>query len=142
MEIDMDAIISVLTGFFVADFFYFLPVPIAVSVLVIIVRIVFVATKKRKNLKIRFFIWSDLMVAFLSLPLYTLCTMLPCAPIKSLANLIEVMALGMIWGVVLLVRAVLSFAAKQKYLIYARIGNSLIFILCILFALLFPTLSE
>ena len=96
----MDEIMSALAAFFTASYFYFWKVPIVVIAIALIVRSFFQVVKRGHSLQ-RFFVRSDLAVAFLVLPFYAICTLLPGTNEKSMANLIEVMMLGISWSMVL-----------------------------------------
>ena len=137
----MDEIMSVLAAFLTASYFYFWKVPIVVIAIALIVR-GFIQVVKRGHSLQRFFVRSDFAVAFLGIPFYAICTLLPSTYVKSMANLIEVMILGILWGVVLFVRIPLSILLPTRYVFYARCGNALIFAMCVIFAYFFPTLPE
>ena len=137
----MDEIMSVLLAFLTASYFYFWKVPIVVIAIALIVRSFSRVVRRGHSLQC-FFVWSDLAVAFLALPFYAICTLLPGTSGKSVANLVEVMVLGILWSMILFVRIPLSILLIKGYVFYAKCGNALIFAMCIIFAYFFPTLPE
>ena len=135
----MVEIASVITGIFVAWYFYFLKIPIFVCLFVFLVMGALLLIKKRSLV---YFVHSDLKVALFCLPFWGLCTVLPGAQTKSMSNLIEPMILGGIWGGFLFVRLILVLSRISKYKMISLCGNVLVFVLCILFAYFFPSLPE
>lgn len=137
----MDEIVSLLIGCVGAFFFYFLWFPTVVSVFALVFNCVpCFCGKKGKTFS--FFVWSDLGVAVFCFPFWALCTVLPGVATKSVANFSEIRIIGYIWGAFLLVRLLLYCLSVRNYRCCARLGNVLVFIICILFAYLFPTLPE
>lgn len=131
----MAEIASVITGIFVAWYFYFLKIP----VFVFLIRGVLLLKKKRLPV---YFVRSDLKVALFVMPFWGLCTILPGVSTKGMSNLIEPMILGGIWGGFLLVRLILFLCNISKYRMISHCGNVLLFVMCILFAYFFPSLPE
>ena len=137
----MDEIMSVGLAFLTASYLYFWKVPV-VAIAIALIVCSFLRVVKRGHSVQSFFVWSDLAVAFLALPFYAICTLLPGASVKSVANLVEVMVLGILWGMILFVRIPLSILLINSYVFFAKCGNALIFAMCIIFAYFFPTLPE
>ena len=138
----MGEIVCAMSAFFVSLYFYFMKVPIVVIFLAFIVRGLIRVVLKKHSLQ-RFFVRSDMAVAFLAFPFYAVCTLLPGTTTKSMANLTEIMLLGSIWGMILLVRIVLSLCCSTKY--YERCakwGNVFVFLSSVIFVYFFPTLPE
>ena len=135
----MVEIVSVITGIFVAWYFYFLKIPIFVCLFVFLVMGALLLIKQRGLV---YFVRSDLKVVLFCLPFWGLCTVLPGAQTKSMSNLIEPMILGGIWGGFLFVRLILVLFNVQKYKSIAFWGNIAVFVLCVLFAYFFPSLPE
>lgn len=137
----MDEIVSLLIDCVGALFFYFLWFPMVVSVFALVFNGVLCFGGKIGK-RFSFFVWSDLGVAVFCFPFWALCTVLPGVATKSVANFSEIKIIGYIWGGFLLVRLLLYFLSVRNYACCARLGNVLIFIVCVLFAYLFPTLPE
>ena len=137
----MDSVLMVIEGLSYALFFYFLRYPLCVLAIAAVVKAT-VHLLRKQDLQPRYFLWSDIAVVFLAMPFWAVCSFLPGVGIKSLSNLCEIMLLGKIWALLLAARLIVSFLSVRHYVRYARLGNLLIFLLCILVAYLTPTLSE
>lgn len=132
---------EVMLGIFEALYFYFLKVPIIVSLLVCLAYGVLHFMKREMDIR-EYFVRSDLLVAFLTLPFWGICTALPYASMKSMSNLLEPMILGAVWSGILVVRFLLLMCKVPMYNRLAMCGNALIFIMGVLFAYFFPCLPE
>lgn len=137
----MNSAFIIIIGALYALFFYFQQYPLCVLFLAVVIKAVLFMIGKQ-HLQPRYFLWSDLAIAFLAMPLWATCSFLPGVETKSLSNLWEVMLLGKIWATILAVRLVLSFLTVRHYVRYARFGNLLFSFLCILVAYLTPTIPE
>lgn len=137
----MDSIIYMITRFTLTIALYFIPLPIIVFAVSLFVSGAYRMIKHRP-LQTCFFVKSDLLVALGGLPFWGICTILPGAASKSMANLLELRILGYIWGGFLLFRLVLALCNIPKYKQWARYGNYFMFILCIVFVYFFPHLPE
>lgn len=133
--------VEVMLGIFEALYFYFLKVPIFVCFFVCLAYGVLYFMKRERDIR-EYFVMSDLLVAFLTLPFWGVCTALPCAAMKSMANLQEPMILGLIWSGMLVVRFILAMCRMPMYNRLAMCGNVSIFIMCVLFAYFIPGLPE
>lgn len=137
----MNSILMVIEGVSYALFYYFLRYPLCVLAIAVVVKAA-VHLFRKQHFQPRYFLWSDIAVAFLAMPFWAACSFLPGVCTKSLSNLREIMLLGKIWAFILAARLVVSFLPVHHYVRYARLGNLLIFFLCILVAYLTPTLPE
>ena len=137
----MNPFFLIAAGALHALFYYFLRYPLCVLSLAIIVKAGLLMTGKQR-LQPRYFLWSDIAIAFLAMSFWATCSLLPGVGAKSLSNLCEIMLLGKIWAFILAVRLVLSFLSVRHYVRCARLGNLLILLLCLLVAYLTPTMPE
>lgn len=133
--------VEVMLGIFEALYFYFLKVPIIVCLLVCLAYGALYFMKMGMDIR-EYFVKSDLLVAFLTLPFWGICTALPHASMKSMANFLEPMILGAVWSGMLVVRFLLLMCEAPMYNRLAMCGNALIFIMGVLFAYFFPFLPE
>lgn len=132
---------EVMLGIFEALYFYFLKVTIIVCLLVCLAYGALYFMKRERDIR-EYFVMSDLLVAFLTLPFWGICTALPYAPMKSMANFLEPMILGVVWSGMLVVRFLLLMCKVPMYNRLAMCGNALIFVIGVLFAYFFPCLPE
>lgn len=137
----MNSVLIVSVGVFYASFCYFLQYPLCMFAVAVIVKAA-VRLFRKQHLQPCYFLWSDIAVGLLAMPFWAACSFLPGVNSKSLSNLCEIVLIGKIWAFILAIRLVVSFLPIRHYVRYARLGNYLIFLLCILVAYLTPTFSE
>lgn len=137
----MNSFFIIMIGALHALFYYFLQYPLCVLSFAAVVKVGLLLARK-KHLQPRYFLWSDIAIAFLAMPVWATCSLLPGVETKSLSNLYEIMLLGRIWASLLAARLVLSLLPVRHYVRYARFGNFFFLILCILVAYLTPTMPE
>lgn len=127
--------VEVMLGIFETLYFYFLKIPMLVCLFVCLSYGVLYFMNRERDIR-EYFVMSDFLVAFLTLPFWGVCTALPCTSMKSMANLQEPMILGLIWSGMLAARFILVMRRMPMYNRLAMCGNVSIFIMCVLFCLL------
>lgn len=72
----MSSVFIAIKGVLCALFYYFLRYPLCVLSLSIIVKAGLLMTGKQR-LQPRYFLWSDMAIAFLAMPFWATCSLLP-----------------------------------------------------------------